>query len=82
MLTEYLNEALSRAKYEMIEDEEPFYGEIPELQGVWATGKSLEECRRNLMEVLEDWLFFSIAKGLPIPPIGGIELKPPEAIAC
>jgi predicted nuclease of predicted toxin-antitoxin system len=35
-----------------------------------ATGKSLEECRRNLAGVLEDWLFFSISKGLPIPPIG------------
>jgi len=62
-------------------DEEPYYGEIPELQGVWATGKSLEGCRRNLAEALEDWLFFSIARGLPIPPVGGIELKPPEAIA-
>jgi hypothetical protein len=30
---------------------------------------------------LEDWLFFSIAKGLPIPSIGGIELKPPAMIA-
>ena len=81
MLTKYLSEALERARYELIEDEEPYYGEIPELQGVWATGKSLEGCRRNLAEALEDWLFFSIARGLPIPPVGGIELKPPEAIA-
>ena len=35
MLLEYIEEALRRARYEIIEDEEPYYGEIPELQGVW-----------------------------------------------
>ena len=38
-----------------IDDPEPFYGEIPELQGVWATGKTLEACRDDLMSALEDW---------------------------
>ena len=33
MLTEYIEEALRRAKYEIIEDEEPYYGEIKELRG-------------------------------------------------
>jgi Uncharacterised protein family (UPF0150). len=42
MLTEYIQEALRRARYEIIDDEEPYYGEVPELQGVWATGKTLE----------------------------------------
>ena len=42
MLLEYIEEALRRARYEIIEDEEPYYGEIPELQGVWATGRTLE----------------------------------------
>ena len=81
MLTEYMAEALGRARYELIDDEEPYYGEIPEIRGVWATGKTLEGCRHNLAAALEDWLFFSIAKGLPIPSIGGIELKPPAMIA-
>ncbi len=81
MITEYLKEALERARYEIIEDQEPYYGEIAETPGVWSTGKTLEECRRNLVAALEDWLLFSIAKGLPIPAIGGIELKAPESIA-
>ncbi|MGQ9626249.1 MAG: type II toxin-antitoxin system HicB family antitoxin [Anaerolineae bacterium] len=29
---------------------------MPSCQGVWATGKTLEECRRNLQEVLEGWI--------------------------
>jgi predicted RNase H-like HicB family nuclease len=45
VLIEYIEESLKRARYEIIDDEEPYYGEVAELKGVWATGKSLEECR-------------------------------------
>jgi len=75
MLTEYIEEALKRAKYEIINDEEPYYGEVPELKGVWATGKTLEECRKNLKEVIEGWLIISIKKGLPIPELGDLVIK-------
>jgi len=69
MISEYIKEALKRAKYEIIEDEEPYYGEIPELNGVWATGKNLEECRENLINVIEGWIIISIKEGLPIPKL-------------
>ena len=78
MLLAYIQATLERAKYEMIKDKEPFYGEVPELEGVWATGKTLEECRRNLAAAVEDWLLFSIAKGLPIPPLGDTSIRLPE----
>lgn len=80
MLTEYLKEALGRAHYEIIEDDEPYYGAIPGLDGVWATGCTLEACGQNLAEALEDWLLFSIAKGLPIPPLGQTVLRLPQKI--
>jgi len=70
LIAQYIEAALSRAKYELIEDEEPYYGEVPELKGVWATGKTLEECRRNLAEVIDGWLVVRLRKGLDIPPIG------------
>jgi len=69
LITEYIEAALSRAKYEIIEDEEPYYGEVPELEGVWASGKTLEECRRNLADVIDGWLVVRLKRGLPIPPI-------------
>lgn len=81
MLTEYLQAAMDRARYELIEDSEPYYGEIPGLDGVWATGRTLEECRRHLARALEDWLLFSLARGLPIPALGKVRLKPPVALA-
>ncbi|GFP23017.1 hypothetical protein HKBW3S09_00484 [Candidatus Hakubella thermalkaliphila] len=70
MIREYIDSALSRAKYEIIDDEEPYYGEVPELEGVRATGKTLEECRHNLAEVIDGWLVVRLKKELPIPPIG------------
>ena len=51
MLIEYIHAALEKARYEIIEDDESYYGEVPELEGVWATGSTLEECRKNLGEV-------------------------------
>jgi predicted RNase H-like HicB family nuclease len=75
MLVEYIEEALKRARYEMIEDQEPYYGEVEELKGVWAIGKSLEECRNNLKEVIEGWILLSIKKGLPIPSLGDNEIR-------
>lgn len=62
-LTRYLEEAMARARYELIADEEPYYGEIPDLPGVWATGKSLKECEANLQAALEDWLLFLLSRG-------------------
>lgn len=75
MIIEYIDEALKKAKYEIINDEEPYYGEIPEIKGVWATGKSLEECRQQLRETLDEWLILSFKKNLPIPDINGIDLN-------
>lgn len=68
VLTGHIKTALEEAEYEIIRDEEPYYGKIPGLQGVWATGRTLEECRRNLTEVLEGWIVVRLQRGLPIPP--------------
>ena len=69
MITEYINAALSQAKYEIIDDEEPYYGEVPGLEGVWASGKTLEECRHNLAEVIDGWLVVRLKRGLSVPAI-------------
>ena len=55
MISDYINAALRKAKYEILDDE-PYYAEIVELQGVWATGHTFEECRSNLIEVIESMI--------------------------
>lgn len=80
MIREYVDAALSRAKYEIIDDEEPYYGEIPDLEGVWATGKTLEECRKNLADVVDGWLIVRLRRGLPIPAIWGHRVEEPRKL--
>jgi len=80
MLSEYITKGLSKAHYEIIKDEEPYYGEIPELPGVWATGTTLEECRQNLTEVLEGWILVRVRKGFPIPELDKIGIVIPEEL--
>ena len=77
MFCEYIQSALSKATYEIIEDEEPFYGEILELRGVWAIGKTMEECRENLKGVIEGWIALRLRLGLAIPPINGHTIETP-----
>lgn len=75
MLTEYIEKALKRARYELIEDpNEPFYGEVPELPGVWASADTLEACRRELKETVEGWILLSVKHSLPIPKLGDVEI--------
>ena len=41
MFCEYIQAAMSKAVYEVIDDDgEPYYGEVPELKGVLANGKA------------------------------------------
>jgi predicted RNase H-like HicB family nuclease len=81
MLIEYIEAALARAKYEIIRDDEPYYGEIPNLKGVWATGRTLEECRKRLSEVIEGWIIIRVKMGLPIPPLGKYRIREPKELS-
>jgi predicted RNase H-like HicB family nuclease len=74
MLTEYIQAALRHAKYEILTDDGSYYGEIPECNGVYANSDTLEGCREELREVLEEWVLFRIHRNLSLPAIEGIEL--------
>lgn len=78
MLTRYIQAALHKAKYKILSDDNTFYGEIPEFQGVWANAETLELCREELSEVLEEWILLRVAKSLPLPVVDGIELTTKE----
>jgi predicted RNase H-like HicB family nuclease len=75
MLATYIDRAMEKAVYDIIEDERSFWGEIPGLQGVWARHTTLEGCRRELREGLSDWLALRLRLGLSIPVLDGIDLN-------
>ncbi|MEK7686373.1 MAG: type II toxin-antitoxin system HicB family antitoxin [Verrucomicrobiota bacterium] len=66
MLIEYIQHAMRHAKYEIMENGR-FYGYIPECQGTWGEGATLEECRDELQSVLEDWLLVAVRFGDLLP---------------
>ena len=80
MLTEYLEAAMRRANYEILPDDDTFYGDIPGFEGVYANSDNLETCRSELREVLEEWILISISRHLPLPVIDGIDLKVKEVV--
>lgn len=66
MLIEFIEEKLKRAKYKLLKDGS-YFGEVPGLKGVWASANNLERCRKELKEVLEDWLLLKIRDREQIP---------------
>ncbi len=80
MLIKYIHSAMKKARYEILPDDNTFYGEIPGFEGVYANADDLEACRNELEEVLEEWILFRISRNLPLPVVDGIELKIKEAV--
>lgn len=66
MLTSYLEKKLKSAKYKHLKDGS-YFGEIPGLRGVWANARSLSACKKELQEVLEDWLVLKVRDHETIP---------------
>jgi predicted RNase H-like HicB family nuclease len=74
MLTRYIQAAMRDAKYEMLDDK-TFYGFISGFEGVWANESTLEACRQELQDVLEDWILLGVSLNHELPIVNGIELK-------
>jgi len=83
MFSEYMAVALKKAQYKIIDDEYPHFADVPELEGVWATGKTIEDCRNELIEVIEEWIVARLQNGLSIPTLDGqtIGTPPQETVA-
>ena len=73
MLTAYIQTAMQQARYKILEDG-LYFGEIPDFQGVWANEQTLEDCRRVLQEVLEEWLLLKLRDNEEVPQLKGINL--------
>ena len=66
MLSEYIEKKLKQAHYKILKDRN-YFGEVPGLRGVWASARNLEDCRQELLEVLEDWLLLKVRSKEPVP---------------
>jgi predicted RNase H-like HicB family nuclease len=71
VLTAYIHAAMHHARYVSLPEDSVYYGEIPELPGVWASAPTQKELPETLREVLEGWIALELSLGHAIPPING-----------
>lgn len=74
MIIEYCQKAIELAQYKKLDDG-TWFAEIPGFKGVWVNGKSVEECRKELIDVLEEWLILKLRDKDPIPTVDGLRLE-------
>jgi len=80
VLFEYIQVALENAEYKKLEDG-TWFAEIPRFKGVWANSKTVEGCRKELSEVLEEWVILKLRDRDPIPKVKGIKISIKEIVA-
>lgn len=73
LISRYVQQALHRANYEQVDGN--FWATVPGLRGVIAVGRTLEDCRADLAEVVEEWILVRVVRGLAIPKLGGVAIR-------
>jgi len=74
MIIEYCQKAIENAEYKKLEDG-TWFVDIPGFKGVWANGKRVEECRKELISVLEEWIILKLRDKDPIPEVDGLRVE-------
>lgn len=74
MIRRYIEQALHRARYTELEDG-TYCAEVRGLRGVIASGVTLEKCRTELQDALEEWILVRVARGLKVPTLGGEKIR-------
>ena len=74
VLSDYVEEAMSQAVYDKLEDE-TFAGRIPPCLGVVAFGTTLRACEQELRSTLEDWILVGLKLKHHLPVVAGIDLN-------
>ena len=67
---EFIRIAFQQSRFEILPDDGTIFGKIPSCQGVYANVDSMEACRKELFEVLEEWVSLRLRMNLPLPKLG------------
>jgi predicted RNase H-like HicB family nuclease len=78
MLRSYLDAAMGQARYEQLDGDEGFYGEIPGFDGLWASAPTRDTCVEQLAAALEDWVIAGLQLGHELPSVAGLTLNAPR----
>ena len=70
MFSEDIGAALRRAKYESLENGS-YMATVDGLRGVIATGETIERCREDLIEVMEECIAIRLQRSFAISALEG-----------
>jgi predicted RNase H-like HicB family nuclease len=74
MIFEYCQKAIEKAEYKKLDDG-TWYAEVPGFKGVWANAETVEDCRRELISVLEEWIVLRLRDGDVVPQVDGLSVQ-------
>lgn len=77
-MKQYIDAAIEDAIYKKIDDGS-WFAEIPGFEGVWASAMTVEACRKELIEVLEEWLILKFRDHDTLPVVHGHDINIREA---
>jgi predicted RNase H-like HicB family nuclease len=75
MITEYIDAAMRKARYQHIVGEHIYFGKIPDFKGLWASGKTKAACEAELRERLEEWIVLGLRMNMALPVLGRLTLN-------
>ena len=74
MIFEYCQKAIKKAEYKKLDDG-TWYAEVPGFRGVWANAETVEDCRKELISVLEEWIVLKLRDGDVVPEVDGLSVQ-------
>jgi len=74
MIFEYCQKAIERAEYKKLDDG-TWFAEVPGFKGVWANAETVEDCRRELITVMEEWIILKLRDGDAVPVVDGLSVE-------
>jgi len=76
----YLDAAMKKARVERMEDGR-YFATIPKFEGLWASGDTEEDAKRDLYAALDGWIDVQIKIGREkVPDIDGVSLYAAPAL--
>lgn len=70
-LDDYIDAALTTARFEKIDQGQTIYAQIPAFRGVWAKGQTRQQVKEELRNVLKGWIELEIERGSELPSVKG-----------
>ena len=74
MISEYCQKAIEKAEYKKLDDG-TWYAEVPGFKGVWPNAQTVEDCRKELISVLEEWVVLKLRDGDVVPEVDGLRVQ-------